>query len=131
MSAAHDTPGVADERAAHGDAVVAALTDRTPGVANALVVGPGGAALARSPGLDPASAEQLAMVVSELSGLARGAARCLDAGAVRQAIVELEHGFLFVQQMAGGSSLAALVESTADLGEVGYAMALVADTPAP
>lgn len=105
--------------------LVDAFVQQTPGVANAVVVSAGGEALAMSRGLDRLSGDQLAAVVSDLSALTQGAARCLDAGAVKQTIVELAHGLLFVQQIADGSALASLTEPTADLGMVGYELAIL------
>jgi predicted regulator of Ras-like GTPase activity (Roadblock/LC7/MglB family) len=51
---------------------------------------------ATSTGMDRETGEHLAAVASALNSLAKGAGRQFDAGAVRQTMVELEDGFLFV-----------------------------------
>ena len=75
--------------------------------------------------LDRARADQLAAVASGLASLTQGAARCFDAGAVNQTIVEMEKGFLFVMSVSDGSCLAVLASPSCDIGLVGYEMALL------
>jgi len=95
------------------------------GVANTLVVSADGIPIALSSRLDRASADQLAAIASGLASLTQGASRCLGAGDVRQVIVELEQGFMFVMAISDGSVLTVLASPTADLGLVGYEMALL------
>jgi predicted regulator of Ras-like GTPase activity (Roadblock/LC7/MglB family) len=47
------------------------------------------------------------------------------AGTVKQVIVEMEAGFLFVQTISDGSILSVLTTTDADLGLIGYEMALL------
>ena len=62
-----------------------------PGVQHTLVVSADGLLMAMSDDLDRTQGDQLAAIVSGLSSLTRGAARQLDAGEVRQSIVEMDH----------------------------------------
>jgi len=86
------------------------FTAKVSGVANTLVVSADGIPIALSSGL---------------ASLTQGASRCLGAGHVRQVIVELEQGFMFVMAISDGSVLTVLASPTADLGLVGYEMALL------
>ncbi len=73
------------------------FVDGIPGVANAaLVVTTDGLVLAHSSLIARGSADQLAAVTSGLASLTAGAARFLDGRSVRQVIVEMESGYLFV-----------------------------------
>jgi uncharacterized protein len=101
------------------------FTAKVSGVANTLVVSADGIPLTLSARLDRASADQLAAIASGLASLTQGAARCLGAGEVRQVIVELEQGFMFVMAISDGSVLAVLTSPSADLGLVGYEMAML------
>jgi len=101
------------------------FTAKVPGVANALVVSADGLPLALSEHLDRASADQLAAITSGLASLTQGAARCLGAGEVRQVIVEMGEGFMFVVAVSDGSVLTVLASPMADLGLVGYETALL------
>ncbi|WP_031091266.1 hypothetical protein, partial [Streptomyces sp. NRRL WC-3549] len=47
--------------------------------------------------------------------------------AVSQTVVEMERGFLFLMSISDGSSLAVLAHPEADIGLVGYEMALLVD----
>ncbi len=94
-----------------------------PGTRHTLVVSADGLLMAMSENLDRTRGDQLAAIVSGLSSLTRGAARELDAGAVRQSIVEMDRGFLFLMSVSNGSVLAVVAEQTADVGLIGYEMA--------
>lgn len=105
--------------------LLANFTAKVPGVANALVLAADGLPLALSDNLDRAAADQLSAIASGLTSLTHGAARCLSAGRVKQAIVEMDAGFLFVQTISDGSILSVLTTTDADLGLIGYEMALL------
>lgn len=107
--------------------LVSGFADRVAGVTSSLVVTSDGLPLAASARLDRATADQLSAIASGLVSLTAGAARCLSAGGVRQIIVELEAGFLFVQAISDGSALAVLARAGADLGLVGYEMGLLVE----
>lgn len=95
------------------------------GARHTLVVSADGLLMAVSDGLDRTSGDQLAAIVAGLSSLARGAAGQLGGGAVQQAVVEMDHGFLFLMNVSGGSVLATVAEPTCDVGLIGYEMTLL------
>jgi uncharacterized protein len=97
----------------------------TPGVAHAVVVSADGLPVAVSERLDRAKVDQLAAIASGVASLSQGAARCFDGGLVRQTVVEMERGLLFVTAISDGSCLAALAASSCDVGVVGYQMAVL------
>ena len=96
-----------------------------PGVQHTLVVSADGLLMAMSDELDRTQGDQLAAIVSGLSSLTRGAARQLDAGEVRQSIVEMDQLFLFTTSISDGSVLAVAADATCDVGLVGYEMTLL------
>lgn len=98
---------------------------RIAGVTQALVVSGDGLRLAASAGVDPELADQLSAVASGLVSLTRGAAQCFRAEPVRQTIVEMGGGYLFVTAVADGSALAVFADPTCDIGMVGYEMTLL------
>jgi uncharacterized protein len=90
-----------------------------------MVVSADGLPVAVSERLDRAKADQLAAVASGLASLSQGAARYFDAGAVKQTVVEMERGLLFVMAISDGSCLTVLAGTSCDVGVVGYEMALL------
>jgi uncharacterized protein len=97
----------------------------TPGVAHAVVVSADGLPVAVSERLDRAKVDQLAAIASGVASLSQGAARCFDGGLVRQTVVEMERGLLFVMAISDGSCLAVLAASSCDVAVVGYQMAVL------
>ena len=98
----------------------------TAGARHAVVVSADGLRLAASQGVGEALGDQLAAVTSGLLSLAQGIARSFVAGPVRQTIVEMAGGYLFVTSIREGSMLAVFAERTSDMGMIGYEMTLVA-----
>ncbi len=96
-----------------------------PGARHTLVVSADGLLMAMSDNLDRTSGDQLAAIVAGLSSLTRGAARQLQAGDVRQAIVEMDELFLFLMSVSNGSVLAVVADTTCDVGLIGYEMAML------
>lgn len=84
-----------------------------------------GLRIASSRGLEREEAEHLSAVASGFQSLARGTAEHFQAGGVRQTIVEMERGFLFVTAAGHGACLALLAEEGADVGVIAYEMALL------
>jgi predicted regulator of Ras-like GTPase activity (Roadblock/LC7/MglB family) len=101
------------------------FVQQVPGIAHTILVSADGLPLARSRGFPVDRADQLAAVASGLSSLTQGAARCFEAGGVRQLLVEMDRGYLFVMSVSEGSCLATLAATTCDIGLVGYEMALL------
>ena len=96
-----------------------------PGTRHTLVVSADGLLMAMSDNLDRTSGDMLAAIVAGLSSLTRGASRQLQAGEVRQAIVEMDELFLFLMSVSNGSVLAVVADTTCDVGLIGYEMAML------
>ncbi|HQY32799.1 roadblock/LC7 domain-containing protein [Actinotalea sp.] len=96
-----------------------------PGAQYTLCVSADGLLMAMSAELDRTSGDQLAAIVSGMSSLTRGAARQLQAGDVRQAIVEMDDLFVFLMSVSDGSVLSVVADATCDVGLVGYEMAML------
>jgi predicted regulator of Ras-like GTPase activity (Roadblock/LC7/MglB family) len=96
-----------------------------PGARHALAVSADGLLMAMSTELDRTSGDQLAAIVAGLSSLTRGAARQLRSGEVRQAIVEMDASFLVLMSVSDGSLLAVVADAQADVGLIGYEMAML------
>jgi uncharacterized protein len=98
----------------------------TAGTRHALVVSADGLRLAASQGVGEALGDQLSAVTSGLLSLAMGVASSFGAGPVRQTIIEMAGGYLFVTSISEGSMLAVFAERTCDMGMIGYEMTLLA-----
>jgi predicted regulator of Ras-like GTPase activity (Roadblock/LC7/MglB family) len=105
--------------------LISSFVTKVPGVANSILVSSDGLALARSRDFPGDRADQLAAVVSGLTSLTLGASRCFNAGSVRQILVEMDEGYLFIMSVSEGSSIAALAAPSCDIGLVGYEMSLL------
>jgi predicted regulator of Ras-like GTPase activity (Roadblock/LC7/MglB family) len=97
----------------------------TPGVAHAMVVSADGLPVAVSERLDRARADQLAAIASGLASLTAGASRCFEGGQVKQTVVEMDRGFLFVLSISDGSCLTVLATSSCNVGVVAYEMTVL------
>lgn len=109
------------------DWVVTKFVDEVPHTAHAILVSADGLLMAASASIPSDRAEQVAAVSSGLASLAVGAARLFEGGAVMQTVVEMQHGFLLLMSVGDGSHLAVLTQESADIGQVGYEMALLVD----
>jgi uncharacterized protein len=101
------------------------LVQRVAGAQQAIVLSSDGLLMAGSSGLTREDAEHLAAVAASLHGLARGTGRRFGKGAVRQAVIELEFGFLFVTAAGNGACLAVLAGPDSDAGFIAYEMAML------
>lgn len=99
------------------------LVKRVAEVRHAVVLSGDGLAVGASSVLSREDAEHLAAVASGFHSLAKGAGRHFGAGGVRQTMVEMDDGFLFVVAAGEGSCLAVLSDAVADIGLVAYEMA--------
>ena len=97
----------------------------TPGVAHAMVISADGLPVAISERLDRARADQLAAIGSGLASLTIGASRCFGGGVVKQCVVEMEGGFMFIMSISDGSCLAVLAAPNCNVGVVAYEMAVL------
>ena len=97
----------------------------TPGVAHAAVVSSDGLLIAASERLDRERADQLAVITSGLASLAAGAAAPLDGGAVKETVVDMDQGFLFVMTISDGSCLSVIATRSCEISVVAYGMAVL------
>ncbi|MGW0362896.1 roadblock/LC7 domain-containing protein [Streptomyces sp. NPDC002990] len=99
------------------------LVLRVREVRHAVVLSNDGLVVGASTGLSREDAEHLAAVASGFHSLAKGTGRHFHTGGVRQTMVEMDKGFLFVGAAGDGSCLAVLSAAEADVGLVAYEMA--------
>jgi predicted regulator of Ras-like GTPase activity (Roadblock/LC7/MglB family) len=101
------------------------LVDRVAEARQAVVLSADGLLIAASRGLSREDAEHLSAVAAGFQSLARGAGRHFGGGAVRQTIIEMEAAFLFVTAAGHGACLGLLSSEDADMGLIGYEMAML------
>jgi uncharacterized protein len=99
---------------------------RVPTVVSAMAVSVDGLAIAASDPVDPDLRDHLAAITSGLSSLTSGAAKALSTGLVRQTVVDMDGGVLLIMPVATRAFLAVLAEPGADLGQIGYETAVLA-----
>jgi predicted regulator of Ras-like GTPase activity (Roadblock/LC7/MglB family) len=109
------------------DWLVSRFVDEVSDAAHAILVSADGLLMAASSSIPSDRGEQLGAVSSGLASLAVGAARLFDGGAVLQTVVEMEQGYLMLMAVGDGSNLAVLTQEAADIGQVGYEMALLVE----
>ena len=107
--------------------LVARFVQQVPAVRQAVVVSSDGLTVAVSAHVEREVAERLSAVASGMIGLAYGSAGRFGAGAVRNVIVEMEHGWMFVTGIRDGSLMCVVTDGDADIGTIGYEIALFAD----
>jgi predicted regulator of Ras-like GTPase activity (Roadblock/LC7/MglB family) len=103
------------------------FAERVPGVAHAVVVSADGLLLTSSARLPPERADQLASVASGLISLTDGAARCFDAGQVKETVVEMGRGVMLLMSISDGSCLAVLAAPDCDIGQIAYDVAVLVE----
>jgi predicted regulator of Ras-like GTPase activity (Roadblock/LC7/MglB family) len=102
------------------------LTTRVPHVEQVVMLSRDGLAVAASSSLSREEVERLAAIAAGFQGLGRGAAGYLAGGEVRQVIVEMSGKYLFVAAAGEFGCLAVLATVLAEVGQVAYEMALLA-----
>jgi predicted regulator of Ras-like GTPase activity (Roadblock/LC7/MglB family) len=107
------------------------LASRVEDFRQAVILSRDGLLIAASQDLSREDAEHLSAVAAAMQSLATGAGDHFRAGGVRQTIVELEKGLLFVIAAGEGSCLAALCPPNADAGHVAYEMAMLVKRARP
>ncbi|MFF8838698.1 roadblock/LC7 domain-containing protein [Streptomyces sp. NPDC015130] len=115
------------------------LVEEVPGVRSVAVVSSDGLMLLSSdpaaqqaeatadaarPGGPRGSSADLATIVSGIGSLTIGAARLMDGGGVKQTMVAMEDGSVFVMSISDGSLLGVHAEPDCDMSVVAYHMAL-------
>ena len=101
------------------------LVQRVADIRHAVLLSADGLLVASSTAIGQADAEHLSAVASGFHSLARGANRHFDGGNVRQTVVELDTGFLFVTAAGYGSNLAVVASAGCDVGLVAFEMNLL------
>ncbi len=114
-----------EARIGHLDWLLDDLVRRVAPVTKAVILSADGIALGASATLGREDAEHLAALAAGFQSLARGAGRHFGGGAVRQTIIEMESGYLFVSAAGSGTCLAVIAAAGADLGLVAYEMAVL------
>lgn len=109
------------------DWLLANFVRQTDGVRDAVAVSSDGLLIAMSSGLDRASGDRLAAVVSGMSSLARNASRSYDFDDLKLIMIEMTRGFLLVSAIADGSCLGVIAGADCEVGLVGYEMAVLAE----
>jgi predicted regulator of Ras-like GTPase activity (Roadblock/LC7/MglB family) len=106
--------------------LLTSFSRRVPSIVYALALSVDGLCLAASDQIPPDQADQLAAITSGLASLTAGAAKCMTTGPVRQSVIDMDGGVLLVMAVADRAHLAVLSRPGADLGQVGYETALLA-----
>ena len=101
------------------------LVERVPDVQRAIVLSADGLLMASSSGLTREEADHFAAIAASLHGIARSAGRIFGKGGIRQAIIEMDLGFLFVTAAGNGACLAVIASAEADAGLIAYEMAML------
>ncbi|CDR06576.1 Roadblock/LC7 family protein [Streptomyces iranensis] len=119
--------------------MLANLVEEVPGVRSVVVVSTDGLMLlssdtrhhAAAAAADPSvqdgpkgSSADLATIVSGLGSLTLGAAKLMEAGSVKQTMVAMDEGSLFVMSISDGSLLGVHATPDCDMTVVAYHMAL-------
>jgi predicted regulator of Ras-like GTPase activity (Roadblock/LC7/MglB family) len=107
------------------------LASRIDDFRRAVLLSRDGLLIASSSDLSREDAEHMSAVAAALQSLAAGTGERFDAGGVRQTVIELERGLLFVTAAGEGSCLAALCPANADAGLIAYEMAMLVKRARP
>ena len=97
-----------------------------PTIVCALAVSVDGLAIAASDHVERDQGDSLAAITSGLASLTVGAAKLLSTGRIRQTVVDMDGGVLLIMSVADRAYLAVLAQPGADLGQVGYESAVLA-----
>ncbi|MFE2880815.1 roadblock/LC7 domain-containing protein [Streptomyces roseus] len=116
-----EVPGVNSVAVVSSDGLLLLSSD--PAGAAAGAAGASGEGPARIKGPRGASAD-LATIVSGLGSLTTGAAELMEGGEVKQTMVAMEHGSVFVMAISDGSLLGVHATPDCDMSVVAYHMAL-------
>ena len=121
-------PTNAGPATAYGDLgwLLTSFARRVPTIVCALAVSVDGLAIAASDQIPDDQADQLAAITSGLASLTTGAAKVMSTGHVRQTVVDMDGGVLLIMAVADRAFLAVLAQPGADLGQVGYESAVLA-----
>lgn len=105
--------------------LVDGLAERVPEVRHVVLLSADGMLIAGSRGLSRDDADHLCAVAAGFQSLARGAGDRFACGEVRQTVVDMTQGFLFVTAAGPGARLAVLAEPNANAGMIAYEMSML------
>ena len=109
------------------DLTLARFAERVHGVHHVLAVGSDGLLTGCSPHLPRDRADSMAAITSGLVSLTARSARLFEGGNVTLTMMETRAGYLFL--MPGpASSLVVWADHSCDVGQVGYELAILADS---
>ncbi|MEU2180996.1 roadblock/LC7 domain-containing protein [Streptomyces thermolilacinus] len=118
-----EVPGVRSVAVVSSDGLLLLSSDPEAASTAPADPGAGGGDPARPRGPRGSSAD-LATIVSGIASLTVGAARLMDGGAVKQTMVAMEEGSVFVMSISDGSLLGVHAAPDCDMSVVAYHMAL-------
>jgi predicted regulator of Ras-like GTPase activity (Roadblock/LC7/MglB family) len=101
------------------------FVDRVAGVDQAVVLSRDGILIAGSGGLTPEDAEHLSAVAAGIHSLARAGGQRFQRGEMRQTIIEMETGVMFVTAGGSGACIAVIATEHADAGVVAYELQML------
>ncbi len=96
--------------------------NRLPGIECAVVLSTDGMLISKSSAMSREKAEHFCAMASALQGLARSAAAYFEVGGVRQSVIELDRGLLFVTSAGDNACMAVLAGEDMNMGMVAYEM---------
>jgi predicted regulator of Ras-like GTPase activity (Roadblock/LC7/MglB family) len=98
---------------------------RVGGVDQAVVLSRDGILIAGSGGLTREEAEHLSAVAAGIHSLARAAGQRFGGGGMRQTVIEMETGVMFVTAGGSGTCIAVMAAEHADAGVVAYELQML------
>lgn len=98
---------------------------RVPDIRHATLLSSDGILIAASAGLGRDDADHLCAIAAGFQSLASGAGDHFDCGDVRQTVVDMTRGFLFVTAAGSRARLAVLADPGADAGLIAYEMSML------
>ncbi len=101
------------------------LVQRLHHVRQAVVLSRDGLVMAAARDMSREDGDHLAALAAGLQGLARGAMEHCAASEVRQTIIEMDSSFVFVMAAGEGTCLAVVSSADANVGVIGYEMAMM------
>ncbi|MFC3449355.1 roadblock/LC7 domain-containing protein [Amycolatopsis speibonae] len=103
------------------------FAQRVIGVEHGIVASADGLLIAASDRLPVDRAERLAAISGGLARLTAGAARCFEAGPVRETVVQMTGGTMVLMPLQSGAHLAVLADCEQDIGSIAYEMTQLGD----
>lgn len=103
------------------------FVNSTAGVTDSIAVSSDGLLIASSRSLERQDAEQVAAIVTGMVSLSDGASRAFGFEGLRQVIVSMHGGYLFVSSISLGSALGVVATTGCDIGAIGYQTGLLVE----